>query len=144
MAVILVKHEFEGDAIFDQLLLWVIPVIITNGEKTLTLKLLLDTGAQKTVVVPRVQQLLNIVESNKTQQGSGVSGNANYSVAEVDNLEIGSISLGSVELLIGAVPQPFAKYKISGLLGADILKMLCITLDYPQKLLVIEKTIVLP
>jgi len=144
MAVIVVKHEFEGDKNFAKLSLWVIPITLTYCAKRLNVNFLLDTGAQQTVIVSDVQKLLNLPNTNKFQQGIGISGKLNYSLGEIDNLEIGSISLGSVTVLIGTLPPIYEKYNISGLLGADLLKMLCLTIDYPQKLLAIEKTIVLP
>lgn len=144
MAVIVVSHEFTSDEIFDRLCLWVIPVTMTNNQKKFTFNFLLDTGAQRSLIVPSVQKFLKISNTGESQVGSGVSGNTSYSEGEVDNLEIASIALGNVNILIGNLPQPFTTYKIYGLLGADILKMLCVTIDYPEKKLVIEKTVVLP
>lgn len=144
MAVIVLRHEFEGDDNFNNLSLWIIPVTLINHQKRFNCNFLLDTGAQRTLIIPYVQEVLNISETNQFQRGIGVSGTSNYKIGEIDNLEIGSITLGSLQILIGELPQFFSKYKILGLLGADILKTLYITLDYPRQLLVIEKTIVLP
>jgi hypothetical protein len=67
-----------------------------------------------------------------------------FKLGTVKNIEIGSIPLGSLDVLVGVLPSVFGKYNISGLLGADTLQMLGLKIDYPEKLLLISKTIVLP
>ncbi|MDJ0555892.1 MAG: hypothetical protein QNJ68_15900 [Microcoleaceae cyanobacterium MO_207.B10] len=52
MSIILVRKEFVGNAAFDKLKLWVIPVGIEGQKRKLTFNLLLDTGAQRTVIIP--------------------------------------------------------------------------------------------
>lgn len=144
MAVILVEQDFRGDPTFDKLQLWVIPVAIEGEKRKVTFNLLLDTGAQRTVLLPDVDKIVDIEKKPQSIQGSGVGGASQYSTGTVRNLEIGSIALGSKDILVGILPGVFSKYNIDGILGADVLQMLCLKIEYPEKLLVISKTIVLP
>lgn len=144
MAVIVVEHQFVGDLTFEKLGLWVIPVAIEGEQRKVTFNLLLDTGAQRTVLVPDVQKIVGMEEQPESILGSGVGGGSQYRIGTVKNLEIVSIALGSLDVLMGILPGGFGKYQISGLLGADALKMLRLEIEYPKKLLKISKTVVLP
>jgi len=141
MAVIIVQKKFIGDITLDKLKLWVIPVAIEGEQKKLTFNLLLDTGAQRTVIVPAVQKMLGIEMGLEPVQGIGVGGKSPYLTGEV-NLEIGSISLGDLNVLVGPLPTLFSKYQIAGILGADILQLLSLKIDYPEKLLEISRCLV--
>jgi predicted aspartyl protease len=139
MTVILVKKRFVGDATFDKLKLWVIPVTIKGEERKRDFNLLLDTGAQRTVIIPKVKENLDLLEVNQESvQGVGVTGNSQYSTVIV-NLEIGSINLLDVNILVGSLPGVFSRYQIVGILGADVLQFLSLKIDYLDKLLEIER-----
>jgi predicted aspartyl protease len=139
MTVILVNKRFVGDATFDKLKLWVIPVTIQGEERKRDFNLLLDTGAQRTVIIPKVKENLDLLEVNQESvQGVGVTGNSQYSTVIV-NLEIGSINLLDVNILVGSLPGVFSRYQIVGILGADVLQFLSLKIDYLDKLLEIER-----
>jgi predicted aspartyl protease len=142
MAVILVKKRFVGDPTFDKLKLWVIPVTIKGEERKRDFNLLLDTGAQRTVIIPKVKENLDLLEVNQESvQGIGVTGSSQYSTVMV-NLEIGSINLVDVNILVGSLPGVLSRYQIVGILGADVLQLLSLKIDYLEKLLEIERPIV--
>ncbi len=143
MAVIVVQHRFAGDPTFNKLKLWVIPVSIQGEQRRVTFNLLLDTGAQRTVVVPVVPRIVGIQTEPKPVQGTGIGGNSQY-LTGVVTLEIGSISLGDLNVLVGSLPGVFSRYQIAGILGADILQLLSLRIDYPEQLLEISRTIVCP
>lgn len=142
MTVILVKKNFVGDLTFDKLKLWVIPVTIKGEEIKRDFNLLLDTGAERTVILPKVKENLDLIEvSEKSVQGTGVTGNSQYSTVTV-NLEIGSIPLVDINILVGSLPGLFSRYQIVGILGADVLQLLSLKIDYLEKLLEIERPFV--
>ncbi|CCQ60869.1 retropepsin-like aspartic protease [Crocosphaera watsonii] len=88
------------------------------------------------------QELLNLPTRGESLRGSGITGNSQYMVQNLDRLEIGSIVFSDIEILIGQLPKPFSRYQIDGILGGDILKNLTLILNYPEKRLRIEKQIV--
>ena len=138
MAVILIKKKVAiADETFKKLSLWVIPVEIKGVNKILTYNLLLDTGAERTVLDPKVKEEVGI----ELKQGSKRSGGLIYQMADVD-IEIASIPLGNFEVLIGRLRMGIDRYNIDGLLGADVLKNLKVELNYPERLLEISKTFV--
>jgi Aspartyl protease len=141
MAVIVVQKRFVGDINLDRLKLWVIPVAIEGEQRKVTVNLLLDTGAQRTVIVPALEKILGIAMETEPLQGIGVGGKSQYLTGAV-KLEIGSISLGDLNILVGILPNLFSKYQIAGILGADILQLLSLKIDYPEKLLEISRYIV--
>ncbi len=130
---------FTRNENFRQLNLWVIPVAITGGQRTITFDLLLDTGAQRTVLSFDVKDLVGgVEETGDTVRGSGMSNSSQYPIGRVRNLEIGLIALGSLDILLGSLPNPFKRKDIDGVLGADVLCQLHLNMDYPEGLLVIR------
>ncbi|MDJ0517098.1 MAG: retropepsin-like aspartic protease [Trichodesmium sp. MO_231.B1] len=141
MTVILVRKEFLGDATFDKLKLWVIPVDIEDEKKKPTFNFLLDTGAERTVITPKVKEIWGLQEvTEKSVRGEGTTGSSQYSTA-IASLKIGSIPLIEIKVLVGSLPGAFGKYKIFGILGADILQFLCLKINYPEGILEIERLI---
>ncbi|HAZ49180.1 MAG TPA: peptidase A2 [Cyanobacteria bacterium UBA11369] len=141
MSVILVRKKFVGDATFDKLKLWLIPVTIKTEQRKDTFNLLLDTGAQRTVIIPAVKEIMGLEVAPESVQGIGVTGKSQYFTATV-NLEIGTIQLLAQNVLVGSLPGVFSKYQIAGILGADLLQLLFLKMDYPERLLEIERTFV--
>ncbi|WP_293337230.1 retropepsin-like aspartic protease [Microcoleus sp. CAWBG58] len=141
MAVILVEKEFIGDPTFDKLKLWVIPVTINAKERNHTFNLLLDTGAQQTVIIPAVKKIMGLEVDSESVKASGVTGKAEYSTATV-NLEIGAIQFLNLNILVGSLPGMFSKYQIAGILGADVLQLIVLKIDYPKKHLKIKRAFV--
>ncbi len=139
MSVILVRKEFVGDATFDKLKLWVIPVTTKFEERSHIFNLLVDTGAQRTVINTAVSEILGLKVGSESVEGIGVTGKDRYFSAKL-NLEIGSISFLDQNVLVGSsLPGIYNRYEISGILGADVLQLLYLKIDYPKKLLEIER-----
>ncbi len=138
MSVILVRKEFVGDATFDKLKLWVIPVTTKFEERSHIFNLLVDTGAQRTVIDTTVSKIIGLKVDSESVEGIGVTGKERYFSAKV-NLEIGSISFLDQNVLVGSLPGICSRYEISGILGADVLQLLYLKIDYPKKLLEIER-----
>jgi hypothetical protein len=142
MAVIVLDHTFLGNPNLEELSLWVIPITLRYGDKQRTIQTLLDTGAQRTIISYDVQGWMDLPTQEESITGIGVTGRSRYIINQLDRLEIGSIMFTDIEILVGKLPKGFDKYLIDGILGGDILKMIKLTLDYPEKLLKIEKKIV--
>lgn len=143
MAVIVVDHTIEGNSTFEKLGLWLIPVRITGQNRTLTLDLLFDTGAQRSLLTPDIANVLGLGLPLGEIRGVGTAGSLRYRQGTMEKFEVGSILLGTdVKVLIGKLPPCYDNYQIMGLLGADLLKVLSIELDYPEKRLVIKKRFV--
>lgn len=141
MSVTLLRKKFVGDPTFDKIKLWVIPVTINVKERKDTFNLLLDTGAQRTVIIPAVKQIMGLEVVPEPVKGSGVTGNSKYFTTTVD-LEIGAISWLDINVLVGSLPGACSRYQIAGILGADVLQLLFLKIDYPEGQLEIERAIV--
>jgi len=143
MTVVLVQKTFVGDITFENIGLWLVPTTIRNDQEGIqhTYNLLLDTGAERTVITPLVKEYLSLVEvEQNSTTGVMTSGISRYSTVVV-NLEIASIPLSDKSILVGSLPGILSTYKIDGLLGADILRQLSLKIDYPESLLTIRRII---
>jgi predicted aspartyl protease len=141
MAVIVVEQRFSGNLNLEEMSLWLIPVTLICGDKCRTIDVLLDTGSEVTIIS---NDVLEWAGSGESRRGSGVTGSSLYTISKLDKLEIGSIPFTDIEeIWVGRLPRQFNRYpRLKGILGGNILKMLKLTIDYPEKLLRIEKTIV--
>ena len=140
MSVILVTKEFVGDATFDKLKLWVIPVTTKFEERSHIFNFLVDTGAERTIIVTVASKIIDLKVGLEPVKGIGVTGKNRYFPATV-NLEIGSISLLDQNVLVGSLAGIYSRYEISGILGADVLKSLSLEIDYPKGILHIKRLI---
>jgi len=142
MTIIVVKKKFAGNATFDKLKLWAIPVTLKSEEREREFNLLLDTGSERTIITPKVKENLRLLEvSQQSVRGIGITGSSQYPTVTV-NLEIGSISLVDINVLVGSLQAKFSRYQIAGILGADVLQLLSLKIDYPKKRLKIERSLV--
>lgn len=132
MSVILVRKEFVGDATFDRLKLWVIPVTTKFEERSHTFNFLVDTGSQRTVIDTVVSKIIDLKVGRESVEGVGVTGKERYFSAKL-NLEIGPISFLDQNVLVAiSLPGIYSRYQIDGILGADVLQSLYLKIDYPK------------
>ena len=97
MTYVRVKHVFRANETFKNLGLWVIPVKIQGEKKQLSVNFLLDTGSQITILSPEIENIIGITRTGRSVRANG----STYQEGVIENLEIGSISLGEFEILIG-------------------------------------------
>jgi predicted aspartyl protease len=105
-----------------------VPVTLTNSDKTVTAIMLLDTGANVTNITDSLAQQLNITSSK--QSAARV---ANGSVVRTSQAIIKSMSVGPKSVkspLITVMKQNGPKLRFQGLLGQDFLKNFEYTIDY--------------
>lgn len=103
------------------------PILVTariNGQGPVTL--LLDTGADRTVVAPATLVRLGIAPSEgAVTEIQGVTGTAQAGVVQIESLEIGGLRAGPLSILAhdaGVAP-------LDGLLGRDVLGGLTVSID---------------
>jgi uncharacterized protein len=87
-------------------------------------RLVLDTGADSTVIAPDV---LNAASASVTGQTTllGVTGQATVGIHDVTALEIGNVKVGPLKVLAHKAANPAA----DGLLGRDFLERFTVTID---------------
>lgn len=95
-----------------------------NGAGPVTL--ILDTGADRTVVAPAALWRLGIPTPNTFRaQIKGVTGVSPADAVWVDSLEVGSVSVGPLPLIVHDADLKQA----DGLLGRDFLSSFTVTID---------------
>lgn len=138
----ILQYKFKGNRTFEELKLCVIPVCIEGEKGKQIFDLLIDTGAQITVLTQFVANIIGI-EAKGSIKGQGVGGTSENKQGIV-KIEIGkgtgeSISLGDCRVAIGRLPEKCSEYKIAGLLGAETVQEICLKIDYPSKYLELLK-----
>jgi hypothetical protein len=95
-----------------------------NGATTV--KLLFDTGAQRTMVGPRALAAAG-VSLNKGQAAMirGATGTATVSTVQLDSLELGPLRIENIPVLAHDIEQE----GIEGLLGRDVLDQFKVSID---------------
>jgi hypothetical protein len=90
-------------------------------------RLLLDTGADRTLVSPRtlVAAGVSLVRPVATGQMVGVTGGTDVPVVRIGSLEVGEARVGAMLVLSHHVNQS----GIDGLLGRDFLEQFHVTID---------------
>lgn len=96
-----------------------------NGS--VSTRLLLDTGADRTLVSPRtlVAAGVSLVRPAATGQIVGVTGGTDVQVVRIGSLEVGDARVGSMLVISHHVNQS----GIDGLLGRDFLEQFHVTID---------------
>lgn len=134
--------NFPGKRIFQERSLWVIPVKFSTNGISIIYNMLLDTGSQITTLDSDDAELITINDPERFTQASGAGGQTSLIPGEVDELCIGDITFGQSTIHIGELIPQFRQHNISGVLGANILNQMRITLDYPEQRLEMKKRFV--
>lgn len=107
------------------------------------LNMLVDTGAEISVLTPQTAQALNIPDDfSITAAGAGVNGTVHAAVTVSQSLTFGRVSMGRAAFLVaglGNAGRP-GDVPVDGLIGNDILQQFAIALDFPDH----EMTLMLP
>ncbi len=105
-----------------------VPVTLTNGDKTVTAIMLLDTGANVTNISDNLAQQLNITDGKPSAARV-----ANGSIVKTSQAIIKSMSVGPKTVkspLITVMKHNGPKLRFQGLLGQDFLKHFQYTIDH--------------
>jgi len=96
-----------------------------NGRASV--RLLLDTGADRTVIAPRalVASGVSITRGTTAGQIVGVTGAADVQGVRLESLEVGEARVTSLAVMSHDINQP----GIDGLLGRDFLEQFKVTID---------------
>lgn len=130
-----VVYDLSVTRTFNELKLCVIPIAIEGEISKQIFDLLIDTGAEVTVLTREAAQIigLSITGSLKAE---GAGGTSRYTQGIVKNIEIGQqLSLGASRVAVGQLPNKFINYNILGILGAETIQEICLKVNYQRKYL---------
>ena len=128
---------------FNELGLILLPVMIEGSSEKKIFDLLLDTGAEISLLSYDIAEIIDVpMVGVRKVNGVGYGGVGVGKVFArrgiVRNIQIGGISLGYTEVILGELPTKFHRYNILGILGAKALQNVCLKIDYPKKVLEIS------
>ncbi|MBW4652036.1 MAG: aspartyl protease family protein [Kaiparowitsia implicata GSE-PSE-MK54-09C] len=150
---IVLPFNLEKNLNFEGLKLCVVPVLIEGKKGRQAFDLLIDTGAEVTVLSEYVAKIVGVELQRGSVIGQGVGSRSQYQRGMVENIEImqkmepdgqevqGKISLGRSKVAIGKLSEKFSEYSILGILGAETIQELCLKIDYPKKYLEFSKVL---
>jgi len=102
------------------------PVVVQARLNGVPLSLLLDTGADRTVIAPTAVARAGIdLATGSPVRISGVTGSTAATMVAVQQLEIAGARVGPLSVVVHAVPTD----SLDGLLGRDVLDAFTITFD---------------
>jgi predicted aspartyl protease len=112
------------------------PILVSariNGGSPITL--VLDTGADRTLVAPAVLARLGIALPNTLEATiRGVAGTIQADLVPIRSLEVGSIAAGPLAIIAHDAELPGA----DGLLGRDFLSLFSVTIDSRASVVTLE------
>lgn len=101
----------------------VVEARLNGGTNT---RLLLDTGAQRTVINPRVLVAAGVVlQAGQAMKMKGATGTANVSAVQLESLEVGQARVGKLAVISHDIEQD----GVDGLLGRDFLDQFKVSID---------------
>ena len=102
--------------------------------------LVLDTGAQVTVLDPRVAEEIGARDTGKVTQIVGVGSRVmQASIAEVDQIALGQAKVKDLPITLKSIPA-LKQYGVVGLLGQDFLNHFVVNLDAANNRLTLTRT----
>jgi predicted aspartyl protease len=102
------------------------PVVVQARLNGVALSLLLDTGADRTVIAPAALARAGVDPGSGTPiRISGVTGSAAATLVAVPLLEVAGARVGPLSVIVHAVPSD----SLDGLLGRDVLDAFTVTFD---------------
>ena len=102
------------------------PLVVDASLNGVPLRLLLDTGADRTLISPAAMARAGFdVTGGTLVHIRGVTGDAVAPLVSVQRLDIGGARVGPVAVVVHALPGP----SVDGLLGRDVLDAFTVTVD---------------
>ena len=133
------RFTIPADSILIPLLItgWAIVIVLVNGKPY---RFILDTGAERTFISNqlatelRLPNLLNDSAINSLSQTIPAVFNS------IDTLQLGDLTVTNLPVVQASI----AFFPADGLLGWDILRQFCFTIDYVNQQLVLRKPVLNP
>jgi Aspartyl protease/Domain of unknown function (DUF4124) len=102
------------------------PVVVQARLNGIPLSLLLDTGADRTVIAPDAVARAGIdLAAGSAVRISGITGSTGATMVAVPQLEVAGTRIGPLSVVVHTVPTD----SLDGLLGRDVLDAFTITFD---------------
>ena len=101
------------------------PVVADALLNGVALRLLVDTGADRTVIAPEALARAGIALTGPTIRIVGVAGSAVATLVSVPRLDLGGARIGPLAVVAWTVPAD----GVDGLLGRDVLDAFTLTVD---------------
>lgn len=100
-------------------------VVVEAALNGVTLRLLLDTGADRTVITPGALARAGLDGTGAPVRITGVTGSAAATLVAVPGLDVAGVRVGPLAVIAHAVPGE----ALDGLLGRDVLDAFTVTFD---------------
>jgi predicted aspartyl protease len=127
--------KYPNFSIKGDLDLFSVPVVLGSGSKSTQVDLLVDTGAQLTVIPREAAKALSLESTGKHPLVGGSTGPSELNMAKVSSLSLGGIRLADVPVL-----YPDRK-DYPAILGMDILKNYRVLLDFPGRMMYLQPNV---
>lgn len=106
------------------------PFIVDASLNGVSLRLLVDTGAERTLISPTAMARAGFnVADGTSVQIRGVTGDATATMVAVPRLDVAGTRVGP----LGVVVHALAGEDVDGLLGRDVLDAFTVTVDAPNR-----------
>jgi predicted aspartyl protease len=115
------------------------PITVEARLNGITLTLIVDTGADRTVISPEAIERAGLGnQAGRTVQVVGVTGTSTAALVTVPLLDIAGARIGPIVVVAHALPQPFRGSgasggpdgnAVDGLLGRDVLDVFTLNVD---------------
>ena len=112
----------------------VIPVFLNDSGPY---KFLLDTGASITVLATRLARQLNL-RHGRTESLAGAAGNLPVNIRTLETLRLGDIRIKHAEVAVADFDL-MRSLNVDGIVGANHLMSFSVSIDYPKRLVRIER-----
>lgn len=128
--------------VFTSIYLCVIPISVQVNDTVKDYDFLVDTGSNKTMITTSVMIELGIVPVGEARPVSSVTGVSRRGKrCIIHRLGIGEIFFSDVEINSDKFSPVYNKYRIDGILGADVLRSTHLKIDYLIPLLEIAQRV---
>lgn len=102
------------------------PMIVDARLNGLPLRLMLDTGADRTVISPDAISRAGLdATGGRRVRITGVTGSAEAALVQVERLDVAGARLGPIPVVVHAISMQ----GVDGLLGRDVLEAFTVTVD---------------
>jgi hypothetical protein len=106
------------------------PITVSAGLNGVTLTLIVDTGAERTVISPAALERAGFGgEPGRPVQIVGATGEAPASLVTVPLLDVAGARIGPLAVIVHALPTDGRSVAADGLLGRDVLDAFTLTVD---------------
>jgi predicted aspartyl protease len=106
------------------------PVTVTAGLNGVTLTLIVDTGAERTVISPAALERAGLgAEPGRPVRIVGATGEASASLVTVPLLDVAGARIGPLAVIAHTLPADGRSAAADGLLGRDVLDAFTLTVD---------------